>query len=129
QVSFAIFVLAIPVLQLLAMAFICLYQLQPKKLQLLLRLCYTLSAWAAYDVFFIAFLAAVLGGERYGIGQFIELVVYKQNLAPICDALRDGGVPCLHIQLSLLPGAALVFVAVAVSFLVSLLAARQTNLA
>ena len=27
---------------------------------------YTLNAWAAYDVFFIAFLAAVLGGERRG---------------------------------------------------------------
>ena len=28
---------------------------------------YTLNAWAAYDVFLIAFLAAVLGGERPGL--------------------------------------------------------------
>ncbi|CAE6961358.1 ytlA [Symbiodinium sp. CCMP2592] len=72
QVTFAVFVLAIPMLQLLAMTFFCLHQLRPKRRQQFLRLCYTLRAWAAYDVFLIAFLAAVLGGDRYGIGQFIE---------------------------------------------------------
>lgn len=128
QVTFAIFVLIIPVLYLLAMAFLCLVKLQPKKQQLLLRLCYTLNAWAAYDVFLIAFLAAVLGGERYGIGQFIELVVYQQNLAPTCDALRDIGVSCMHVQLSLLPGALLILVAVVASFTVSLLASRELNM-
>ncbi|CAL1144486.1 unnamed protein product [Cladocopium goreaui] len=127
QVTFAVFVLIIPLLYLLAMAFLCLYQLQPKKQQLVLRLCYTLNAWAAYDVFFIAFLAAVLGGERYGIGQFIELVVYQQNLAPMCDALRDIGVQCMHVQLALLPGALLILLAVVASFLVSLLATRKLN--
>lgn len=127
QVTFAVFVLIIPLLYLLAMAFLCLYQLQPKKQQLVLRLCYTLNAWAAYDVFFIAFLAAVLGGERYGIGQFIELVVYQQNLAPMCDALRDIGVQCMHVQLALLPGAQLILLAVVASFLVSLLATRKLN--
>eukprot|EP00434_Breviolum_minutum_P014340 symbB.v1.2.012647.t1/scaffold877.1/size158077/4 len=127
QATFALFVLIIPVFYLLSMAFLCLYQLQPKKQQLLLRLCYTLNAWAAYDVFFIAFLAAVLGGERYGIGQFIELVVYQQNLAPMCDALRDIGVPCMHVQLALLPGALLILLAVIASFLVSLFAARELH--
>ncbi|CAE7022271.1 ytlA [Symbiodinium natans] len=127
QVTFAVFVLAIPVLQLLAMIFICLYQLRPKRQQQFLRLCYTLRAWAAYDVFLIAFLAAVLGGDRYGIGQFIELIVYKQNLAPTCRGFRDVGIECLHIHLGFLPGTLIIVAAVALSYVVSLLVARETN--
>jgi len=127
QVTFAVFVLAIPMLQLLAMTFFCLHQLRPKRRQQFLRLCYTLRAWAAYDVFLIAFLAAVLGGDRYGIGQFIELIVYKQNLAPTCRGLRDVGVECLHIHLGFLPGTIIIVAAVALSYVVSLLVARETS--
>ncbi|CAE7223277.1 Cfap20 [Symbiodinium pilosum] len=127
QVTFAIFVLAIPMLQLLAMTFICLYQLHPKRRQQLLRLCYTLRAWAAYDVFLLAFLAAVLGGDRYGIGQYIELIVYKQNLAPTCRIFRDMGIECLHIRLGFLPGTIIIVAAVALSYVVSLLVARETR--
>ena len=43
-----------------------------------------MNAWAAYDVFFIAFLAAVLGGERplplcrWGkMGDYLEIVPRK----------------------------------------------------
>ncbi|CAE7944321.1 ytlA [Symbiodinium necroappetens] len=127
QVTFAVFVLAIPMLQLLAMTFFCLHQLRPKRRQQFLRLCYTLRAWAAYDVFLIAFLAAVLGGDRYGIGQFIELIVYKQNLAPTCRGLRDVGVECLHIHLGFLPGTIIIVAAVALSYVVNLLVARETS--
>mmetsp|Transcript_55448 Transcript_55448/g.104130 ORF Transcript_55448/g.104130 Transcript_55448/m.104130 type:complete len:953 (+) Transcript_55448:36-2894(+) len=127
QVTFAIFVLVIPVLQLLVMTFICLYKLHPGRRQQLLRLCYTLKAWSAFDVFLVAFLAGVLGGDQYGIGQFIELIVYKQNLAPTCRGLRQAGIECLHIHLGFLPGTLGVVAAVAVSYAVSCLAVKETH--
>mmetsp|Transcript_47141 Transcript_47141/g.101480 ORF Transcript_47141/g.101480 Transcript_47141/m.101480 type:complete len:136 (-) Transcript_47141:186-593(-) len=81
-------------------------------------LCQTIGAWASLDVFVIAYLGAVLGGEKYGIAQFLELVVYNQNTGPLCQGLRSIGVECLIVRIVMLEYAAVpVFTVIAMAAL------------
>lgn len=68
--------------------------------------CQTLFAWSSLDCLAVALFGAVVGGEAYGIGRYIELIIYSGTVAPLCNALRSNvGLECLEVKLSLLPGA------------------------
>eukprot|EP00811_Abedinium_folium_P010421 NODE_1963_length_2323_cov_5.938525.p1 GENE.NODE_1963_length_2323_cov_5.938525~~NODE_1963_length_2323_cov_5.938525.p1 ORF type:complete len:549 (-),score=159.36 NODE_1963_length_2323_cov_5.938525:676-2166(-) len=69
----------------------------------------TLVAWACLDIVIFSIAGTVLGGDAYGIGQFMEYVIYSGNVAPLCDALRDRSIYCITISLAFLPACTLVF--------------------
>eukprot|EP00930_Biecheleria_cincta_P027304 TRINITY_DN19187_c0_g1_i2.p1 TRINITY_DN19187_c0_g1~~TRINITY_DN19187_c0_g1_i2.p1 ORF type:complete len:939 (+),score=120.90 TRINITY_DN19187_c0_g1_i2:53-2869(+) len=119
QFSMAAFVLVIPVIHFLLITIMYAYPFQPKSRQRFQRACQTMNAWSALDVFFVAYLAAVIGGEKYGITQFVQLIIYQQNVAPLCDGLKGVGIECLQLQLAMLPGAALVAAAIAACYVAS----------
>ena len=73
----------------------------------------------------VAVLGAVLGGKKFGIANYLELIVYTGTVAPACDSLRDkAGIECLTVKLDFYPTVAVLFAAAVAHPLVSQVALR-----
>jgi len=129
QAIFVIYVLLLPALYLAALLVLWIAPLPPHPQLVLFALCQTMGAWAALDVFAVAYLGAVLGGDRFGIAQFLELVIHHQNVGPACNDLRSAGVECLVVRMTMLPAAALLLATAALYNLVGSYVYRRAYLA
>lgn len=129
QAVLVTFVMLLPPLYLAALLVLWLAPLAPRGQLRLFVLCQTLSAWSSLDVFVMAYLGAVLGGEKYGIAQFLEMVIYQQNTGPVCSDLRHVGVECLSVRITMLPAMALVISAALAAFGVGSFVYRRAYLA
>eukprot|EP00927_Polykrikos_kofoidii_P018767 TRINITY_DN18747_c0_g1_i3.p1 TRINITY_DN18747_c0_g1~~TRINITY_DN18747_c0_g1_i3.p1 ORF type:complete len:1242 (-),score=192.43 TRINITY_DN18747_c0_g1_i3:65-3733(-) len=108
-----VYVMVVPLLESILLLVLWFVPLKPRWHVILLTASDVLVAWSSLDVFCLALFGAVIGGDAYGIGQFIELVIYSGNVAPLCNALRDSAdVPCVTVHLSFLPSVAWFLVAV-----------------
>jgi len=105
QAVMVAFVVVIPVLHLVTLMVLWVAPLAPQIQSGLFILCQMLSAWSSLDVFVVAYFGAALGGKKYGISHFIDLVIYRQNVGPLCRNLRKTGVECITVDVEILPTA------------------------
>lgn len=118
QAVLVFFTMFLPAAYLFSLLMLWVVPLQSRFQRIIFSLCQTVGAWSSLDVFVVAYLAAVLGGEKYGIAQFLDLVVYHQNTGPLCMGLREVGVECLVVRITMLELAALpVFTAICLTAL------------
>eukprot|EP00929_Paragymnodinium_shiwhaense_P080133 TRINITY_DN41772_c0_g1_i1.p1 TRINITY_DN41772_c0_g1~~TRINITY_DN41772_c0_g1_i1.p1 ORF type:complete len:1094 (-),score=98.29 TRINITY_DN41772_c0_g1_i1:122-3403(-) len=116
----AFFTGILPAAALVFLMCLWLMPLASRKRLVLLTLCQTLLAWSSIDVWCVALLGAVLGGDEYGLGNFIELIIYTQNVAPLCDFLRDDvGLICVSTKVEFLPSVFCLFFAAVFSVAMS----------
>lgn len=117
--TMAFFVCCLPLLLLVALLFLWLLPLSGRGRMVCVSMCETLSAWSSLDVMSVALFGAVIGGDTYGIGLFLEDVLYSGNVAPICHGLRDIGLECLTISLEFVPECCVFFSATFVNLVVT----------
>jgi hypothetical protein len=108
------FVGVMPLLCTLSLALLWILPLSRRKQALLLTVSQSLNAWSSIDCFALAMFVAVVGGTRYGISRFTDMVIYGGTVAPACNALRDSvGLKCLDVRLVFAPTSFVLFAAVA----------------
>lgn len=115
QAIMVVFVFALPTMYLTALLVLWVVPLGQQSQFNLFMVSQTLKAWSSLDVFLAGFLGAVVGGQSYGISHFVELIVYHQNVGPLCRAARKIGAECMTLELGMLEPVALVIVAALVS--------------
>mmetsp|Transcript_43312 Transcript_43312/g.80771 ORF Transcript_43312/g.80771 Transcript_43312/m.80771 type:complete len:1057 (+) Transcript_43312:58-3228(+) len=103
--AFGFFVILAPVLHTSLVMALWVVPLKPRRQYQCYVAAVTCGAWSAMDVFTIAVLASMLGGEEFGIQSFIQFIVEHGNGQPICDFIKDNfNVKCIGFSPGLLPG-------------------------
>eukprot|EP00811_Abedinium_folium_P002722 NODE_124_length_3584_cov_4.703789.p1 GENE.NODE_124_length_3584_cov_4.703789~~NODE_124_length_3584_cov_4.703789.p1 ORF type:complete len:858 (+),score=211.54 NODE_124_length_3584_cov_4.703789:517-3090(+) len=74
----------------------------------LITISQTLVAWSSLDILVFALVGVIIGGDAYGIGQFMEFLIYSGNVAPACSALLELDIYCLTLSLHFLPAMSVV---------------------
>lgn len=99
------FCMFVPVVAMVAMLFAWLVPMQNHRRNVAVTVCNALVVWSCSDILSLVIFGAVVGGQEYGIGQFIELLIYHSGVRPLCLSLYDYvGVECVDINLQFLPG-------------------------
>jgi len=129
QAVLVVFVFVIPVLYLVTLMVLWAAPLAPQMQSGLFVLCQMLSAWSSLDVFVVAYLGAALGGKKYGISHFIDLVIYHQNVGPLCRSLREIGIQCITVDVEVLPAAGFAAAAALATVLVGSCVQRRVRAA
>eukprot|EP00747_Dinoflagellata_sp_TGD_P178486 gnl/TRDRNA2_/TRDRNA2_27432_c0_seq1.p1 gnl/TRDRNA2_/TRDRNA2_27432_c0~~gnl/TRDRNA2_/TRDRNA2_27432_c0_seq1.p1 ORF type:complete len:373 (-),score=38.08 gnl/TRDRNA2_/TRDRNA2_27432_c0_seq1:384-1373(-) len=123
--ALTVFAMALPALAIVALLLLWIVPLTGRARFVVLTACQTLVAWSSLDVVVVALLGAVLGGEAYGIGKFLDMIIYTQNVAPLCKSLRDNfSVACFDMHLEFSDGFFVLFGAAAMHVIVTQTALR-----
>lgn len=124
-----IFLGLLPALLVVALLLLWLVPLVDFHRFIVLTACQTLAAWSSLDVAGVALLGAVLGGDEYGIGHYLEMIIYQGTVAPVCDALRDSaGIYCLTIKLDFVETSWVLFAAALANVVASQICLRAIRL-
>merc|ERR1712008_470512 len=123
------FVLVIPVLHLVTLMVLWVAPLAPRFQSGLFVLCQMLSAWSSLDVFVVSYFGAALSGKKYGISHFIDLVIYRQNVGPLCRSLRKASIECITVDVEILPAAGFAAAAALATVLVGSCVQRRVRAA
>eukprot|EP00747_Dinoflagellata_sp_TGD_P009765 gnl/TRDRNA2_/TRDRNA2_119267_c2_seq1.p1 gnl/TRDRNA2_/TRDRNA2_119267_c2~~gnl/TRDRNA2_/TRDRNA2_119267_c2_seq1.p1 ORF type:complete len:537 (-),score=62.09 gnl/TRDRNA2_/TRDRNA2_119267_c2_seq1:299-1852(-) len=114
------FTVVLPVLAIVALLFLWIAPMACRMRFVVLTACQTLVAWSSLDVMAVAILGAVLGGKSYGIGNFLDTIIYTQNIGPMCIGVRENfGFDCFDMRLEFLDGAFVLFGAAATHLIVT----------
>lgn len=110
----------LPMVLLVALLLLWLAPLGNRARLVLLTVSQMLAAWSSLDVAVVAVLAAVFGGESFGISQFMELVIYSGTVAPLCNELLEStGIYCLTVRLEIMSGMWVLVAAAVATLMVS----------